>query len=449
MRPLFYIVCLLTLGLVVGMSGCSEDLMSPNQATTLLPSHQKSKLEMALDRADEFFSQTGDATRAFRHVESVTTICTQNTRAGEQDTLLFLVNYAENAGFALLGANPAINDIYAIAPKGHLTYEDIAESPVLRDFLYDAATYAIVTPGGEGDTWIKWKYWRYRNIERTSPLISSTVANWNQRAPYNKFLNGHSFVGCVPLSLGMFLSCYEKPKGLSYSWAETSTKFNFDWDAILYDDNDTIRENETAKMFAFLGSPNLLASKYEPEYTETGSARIVPTLDSLGSSYICYQKASLSDSINSVADFLIRGKRLEFISSEGIVYDSLVYQAGPLLSLGYAKEGDEQNNHAWIIDAVITRQRCMTDSTGHYLFTPPFYQSALPMWHCLWGMLDKHIDGWYVYLKDEHIMDSVQYDPDNKFVISGGHWPTGVEMKPVYQDWKVYGGAFPEKYKRK
>ncbi len=69
------------------------------------------------------------------------------------------------------------------------------------------------------------------------------------------------------------------------------------------------------------------------------------------------------------------------------------------------------------------------------------------MWHCVWGTKDSVLNGWYVYLKDANKLDAVQYDPFSNKVNLEGVWPTGVKMPKVYEDWRVFGGCFPNTVK--
>ena len=145
----------------------------------------------------------------------------------------------------------------------------------------------------------------------------------------------------------------------------------------------------------------------------------------------------MSENIDTIADFIINGRKITNWTKR------TVYKAAPLIITGI-KESDNNNNHAWVIDGAIKRQRCATDASGKPIGQTAIYTKALPMWHCLWGWGNDKADGWYVYLKDTRKLDSVQYDPFSNKVNSAGLWPTGVQLMVVYKDWSVYGGCFPE-----
>lgn len=449
MKKLLYLVVASVVALVAGLAGCADDLPEMKQ-TEQDPTSTvgKSALDMALERADEFFAQIGATTRTPRRIATVNTIAGATTRC-ESDTLLFLVNYADNQGFALLGADPSINDIYAISPTGSLTYEDIDANPVLADFLYDVVSYVIKPPVTDSITGIAWKYCRYKNIAVGGPWVSAVASDWHQTSPYNFFCkdsNGQVVnAGCVSVALGKLLSFYEKPEGLDYNWPYASiTKFDFNWDAMLYSDNLNERYTVTDHMFPFLGNEKLLKTNYD-EGSWSNMDSISPTIRTLGGGACIFQGLSMSGNIDTIASFIINGRRILDR------FQQVVYKPAPLITFGKYKP-DKYKNHAWVIDGVVTRMRCVTDSLGRpigntELDGSPKYSKTLPMWHCLWGDANKTYNGWYVYLKDSQQLDTVQYDPFSMDVNMSGVWPTGVTMPIRYDEWKVYGGCFPEALK--
>lgn len=449
MRHLFYLTIISVVILVGSLTGCSDEKMEPVQSNAV-KNPESTLLEMALQRAEDFFVQIGANTRSPRQVENVRTLCGKNTRSGIADTLLFLVNYTDNHGFALLGADPAINDIYAISPEGSLTYEDIANNPVLSDFFYDVVTYALNPPGYDTINVDGWRYWRYRNIERNGPLLSSTASNWHQGYPFNMYTFAkpglRSNPGCTAVSLGMWLSFYERPSGVKYEWPYSTPKFNFDWDRMVEEPGSLFSDSVVAKMFYFLGSSPLLNVTYDSIGGVASISRFTPALELLGArSSLLFNQVNLSANIDSITNFVLHGrisKKLPYIYN---------YKAAPLIAFGKHLTNKDKN-HAWIIDGVVTRERCMTDAKGSPI-NPPIggqvsFQKALPMWHCVWGQKvsgrARYYDGWYVYLKDQQKLDSIQYDPFSANVTPEGLCPVKPSMYTILNKWEIWGGCFPD-----
>lgn len=447
MRTLFYFVVVGAFLLIGSLSGCSDEFTLDQAKPTNVAAVPGSALERALERADEFFAQMGEATRTPRRVGTVGTLVGVTTRS-ESDTLLFLVNYADNMGFALLGADPAVNDIYAISPTGSLTEEDVNNNPVLADFLYDAISYASSVNPGVGDTIVGLAdYWHYRNLEIKKPMLDSMAAKWNQVHPYNMFTTDEQGnmcpVGCLNVSMGMLLSYYRKPDGLNYVWSSDSIqKFNFDWDVMLSSPKKPETDVTVAEMFEFLGSKKLLNIKYEKGGSSGDPATILPTIKALGGgNKLALEREVMQDKIDVITSFLLYGTQINWL------FETYKYKAAPIIGLGISALYP-YDAHAWIIDGVITRERCRTDKNGRPIsigFDGSIqYTPALPMWHCVWGVPNVKANGWYVYLKDQNKMDSIQYDPFSNRVTISGLWPTGVKLASSYKEWEVCGGCFPE-----
>jgi hypothetical protein len=439
MKSIFTKIKVVVILLVIFMSACSDDAILQNEPESV---YNKTSLELALERADAFFKLIGEDTRTSRKVATIHSVTQQTTR-GSIDTLLYLVNYDANKGYALLGANLEINDIYAIAPVGNLTYEDFNNNQILGDFLNSAIAYTLTPPTIDG-TLVGWKYWGYKIDEYTPPMLSSYVSSWTQLAPYNAFVQSGSSnqipVGCVPLSLGMFLSYYEQPTGIVY--LSNNKYFKFDWDVMLYDSNTQKKDVKVAEMLKFLGESNLLNTTYSDKGSSTMAKRLIPTLTRLGYNNVLFNNNNLKSRFDSIVAFMTKGKTL--ISGS----KTLKYSTAPLICLGRNLE-DTTIQHAWIIDGIVTRSKYPTDSNGYPIHStsegvPLISQKLLPLWHCVWGQVDKKNDGWYVFLKDQNNLDSVQYNPFSNKLNSEGLCPTDNKMYRRYGDWTVTGGCKPQ-----
>ena len=130
---LLILVCLI--GSFCVFMSCTDEL--PTQPQRIEVGTENTILEAALRTADQFFNQIGAATRSNgRRVGSVHYITPDIQTRAETDTLMILINYEGNQGFAFM-PNPKYSyDIYAISPEGTLDYSDFDSNPILRDF-YD------------------------------------------------------------------------------------------------------------------------------------------------------------------------------------------------------------------------------------------------------------------------------------------------------------------------
>lgn len=93
---------------ILSFVSCSdEDVILQNETNSSKISEHHIPLESALATASDFFKEIDTvSTRGNgRMVDTVDYILSEDTRGDNADTLLYLVNYQYNQGFAILGAD--------------------------------------------------------------------------------------------------------------------------------------------------------------------------------------------------------------------------------------------------------------------------------------------------------------------------------------------------------
>lgn len=224
--------------------------------------------------------------KKIQSIESIKDIHTKSTTY--PDTLLYIVNFENNSGYAILAADSRIKEeILAFADSGNistnsiLTPYDSTISPIRptidyfdeyyneyyigspqespEAFILDIATsYAqeqilhFTQPGNITDIHIhpgdntgtmqypKYVTQYYQNIK--SPLLKTT---WHQRFPYNYYIPNQKAAGCVPIAISQILAYNEWPTQLVID------NTTIHWDAINssnFTTNNTPAANEAAKL---------------------------------------------------------------------------------------------------------------------------------------------------------------------------------------------------------
>ncbi|MCM1005964.1 MAG: Spi family protease inhibitor [Prevotella sp.] len=93
-------------------------------------------LDDALSVADKIMGDIEiSPTRKSRTIRNVKYVTEPNTRSGATDTLLYVVNYDDDMGFAVLGADVRSQPVYAIASEGEFNLSDSTTNPGL-EMLY-------------------------------------------------------------------------------------------------------------------------------------------------------------------------------------------------------------------------------------------------------------------------------------------------------------------------
>ena len=319
----------------------------------------------ALKNADALLGELGEGetTRsAERKVESVEYYSRPGTRALGGDTLLYLVNYADDAGFALLSADSRLRPIYAISDEGSMSFSDTTYNKGLALFargvevdVENAIAYSITNPGLI-DTIVPFK----RVVREVAPLLNYYQSRWGQTSPYNQYCftdDGRpAFVGCAAVAVGMVMSYYKHPT--SYAG------YTFDWNAM----NSGQNYENIARLLHLLGDNNNLQMDYGAVEDDDGSGaapyRFYPTFTNMN-----YSRHNLFQTFSEEEVCAILDRH----------DDSVLTQIGPVIVGGFGENNDDERaGHAWVIDGYV-----------QYEVTSPIIgQGYVPddiLFHCVWG----------------------------------------------------------------
>lgn len=314
----------------------------------------------ALKNADALLGELGEGetTRsAERKVESVEYYSRPGTRALGGDTLLYLVNYADDAGFALLSADSRLRPIYAISDEGSMSFSDTTYNKGLALFARGVeADVENAIASSPSNSWpIDSLILMRRVIREVKPLLNYYQSRWNQTYPYNQYCftadGSSAYVGCAAVAVGMIMSYYEHPK--SYAG------YTFDWDAM----NSGQNYENIARFLQLLGDNNNLQMNYGAVGTSNGSgaapSRYYPTFSNM--SYA-------------------RHDQLQTFSEEEICAildrhdDSIFTKIGPVLVRGNSSTG----GHGWVIDGYVQYEQNSPIIGQGYVLEDILF-------HCVWG----------------------------------------------------------------
>lgn len=284
--------------LVVGVS-CEKqfeeavEVQPDNHAAADVITSYEVSYEEALAKADALFAGIdGATTRAgSRRVKNHELFRSGNrftrTASDDVEAKFHIINYEDNAGFAMIAADKRATDIYAYSDTGNLCVDDAMENSGFGVFMEGAIELykneiaspmsilpddsLIITPrpglsGEFGDipdlplvkidnTFYLVRYGAYTTSSSKRPLLS---IHWDQIYPYNyycpscswdskneKYYKGKCAAGCGPIAAAQIMAYHKHPA--SYSG------YIFDWDNMVQDFNifsdDT---NERALMVAHL-----------------------------------------------------------------------------------------------------------------------------------------------------------------------------------------------------
>lgn len=278
----------------------------------------------------------------------------------ETDTMLYLVNYADDQGFALLSADWRTKPVYAISDEGNLDLADTTFNQGLALFLENArADYISSTsslsnyerPSIPIDTTDinhpdfpvdDYEYTLYYDVQ---PMLGAYPSCWHQRFPFNKYVmidKGADYpVGCVALALAQLCSVAGSPvafEGRTLDWTTINqTPHSYPYSTGMDD----------LAFFLWKAGVNYL----DMQYSNDGSTTTLQKIDSF-----------LSD-MN--------------LNSSGVKnYSGSVPRDSYPVAMG-ATSSDGINGHAWILDGGISYKI----QSNMYVNGYAFYHFE----HCVWG----------------------------------------------------------------
>lgn len=344
------------------------------------------------------------ASRKIKNIDVVRNTIS-GTRSNGIDTLLFLVNFEDEKGYAILGANDNYSDVIAIVDNGNLSVNeflfpqynsDEVEAHFLYEHIFNYALKKCVANSAEGATRAAKGYPGPRQfLHQRFPMLTTT---WHQREPYNVLCpikDGKNCVaGCVAIAVAQVVA-YNK---LTYGKGPKEiASYKLDWDGILQAMKDP--ESDTYAVATLIRAVGKAVSmKYG--------------LD-----------ASSSNITNAMYAFANMGvySNLERHNYTGNNAHTMVFDRGfpaYVRGDGYLADGSKSAGHAWVVDGIIKYDLPIYDKP-YNIFDPDFFMHPPKLIgmdddyvvHCNFGWKDGQCNGHYNTGVFDLIDGAVELDP--------------------------------------
>lgn len=309
-------------------------------------------------------SQTRGCTKD-REVESVDVVNLKHTitrTSGGEDinSSLYIVNYKDDQGFAVVSADTRLRSLYAVSDTGHININDTIDNKGLKFFFNGVENDINSVVSSDPDLLIS-----SGQVNVTSPQVKPLIWNvprqWGQGEPYNTYCfttsGEKAKVGCAAVAIGTAMTYHEWPIYIDdqrVNWHSMKKyKFNHDIDYV----------------FAKLGEPKQLDMNYGVNSSGASTANFKRTLKRMG--YIVPD-----DFKNFSEENVVR--HLCTPTSSGY---------GPLIVVG--TNISTGSSHAWVIDGYCTNITYEGNTNIKY---------TTNLFHCVWGW--KGLNNGYFYLND-------------------------------------------------
>lgn len=245
------------------------DLPEANPKDQVSESHVV-PIENALSVLDEFLAPLRSATRGGERQYAIAgtdvVASAAATRSGTGvDTLLYIVNFENDGGYALLGADDRIDDVIALVDEGNMSAEEFlaaacngtsltraSDIPPHKELLFRNILYYCersIDDVGGGQPIPEPFYTNWLQGIAIEPLITT---NWHQYQPYNKccpVVEGDNCVaGCVAIALAQ-IAAYNK---MAHNVGpDVLHEIPLDWDGILARVNSSMADPSAAALLVY------------------------------------------------------------------------------------------------------------------------------------------------------------------------------------------------------
>ncbi len=231
---------LLTWTLLFATASCSEDTptptaeQQPGQQVISLSRTETDAIRQAIADRKNMLGITTPDSRA-RDLEVKYVAGGRNSRSGASDTLLYVVNFPDEEGYAVIPKDKRLETL-AVTESGSFSSIDEIKNPSARVILSAAQKYAeqsINTMSNGGATVVPTIPIPMQVIEFDTTnfvqIPTKIPYKWGQNGSLARFCPNYT-TGCVPLACAMTLAYFGQPASMSLTYpSRDRNSVTFDW----------------------------------------------------------------------------------------------------------------------------------------------------------------------------------------------------------------------------
>lgn len=391
-RSIYHIL----IGLCVIFYSCTKEF-TPNTTNvteienSIVSDRQKSavkNLESMLAAIDSAMVKTRGYSdlKEIKNVEVVRNIMPTTRISTKVDSLLFIVNFKDEKGYAILGANDYIDDVLAIVDNGNLSADEFlfsrsvnldADAHMLHEHILNYTLRTIKTNSMQHtiqgyypiDGW---------NLSIIVPAMLTTT--WHQYPPYNMYCpqkNGqHCLAGCVAIAAAQIIAYNKLTYGIGVDKLAT---YKLNWSGI-FDEMENPGTNVAAAAMLIRAVGKCVLTDYGLSGSSSDIYRATYAFASMEYFYLRINDYATKHAYKTVVDRRIPAY------TRGVCYDS---------------NGKKVGGHAWVIDGYYKYQRAIYDKP--YDPFNPFVEppkvigtETHHLVHCNFGWANGTANGYYL-----------------------------------------------------
>lgn len=355
-KTFFYFCALLPL------LSCSQEEVLEVEKPAITIDANKITPEQAIKNANSYFvglshvpTKSGN-----RIVEDIKAIGSKSisTRASEDpvDTLLYVINYANDEGFIVMGADKRALPVYGISDSGKFVVDVNSPAP-LKATLNNAKLDALQRISGVNNIqgtppWVGFRGWDQDIEYKIKPMIGFYQSRLSNPA-MDKYIKMHygdeAKALCVPLALESFMSFY--------MWPESVDDRKLNWQMM----NSGNGDDDMAYLLYVLGLKENLNETYIGEYKGSSHRDIPRTLRNMG--YNCGDEF------------------ISFYDNEDKINEEL--HQSPIIMQAYSSY--YPSGHVWLIDGLVRYKVVLSFISPIDPNNPRRITNFYNLYHCVWG----------------------------------------------------------------
>lgn len=350
---------------VLLLSACSEhDVLIENEDSQSEKAVQSEirTIDEAYDIAAKAISWIGDgesrtSVRLLPSKRDIKVVMNNKSRSGESsDTLMYVVNFEDEQGFAIIPANRTMPELLAVTENGSYDPETGSEVEPFQEYMDNAMNILVEAPERIIDT-LQQNF--KENVYIDEDEVISTVVpkapyTWCQSKIEGQFCE-NGICGCGPLAAALCMAYYKYPQSVSITYPNDTIPNNYNltlnWDNLRIHDGRTpyVMYNDVLKY----------------------CVEDVPINDQIALGHLCREigyrmNATYNPSSTSTITFNIRSAISDFGFTLSALYSYNEDDEKDILYSGkiiYAVGADNTSGHAWVIDGYKRIKR----TTTHYI----------------------------------------------------------------------------------
>ena len=416
-----HLSALFALSISLASCGENEALVDALEKDNAIPQSEIRSIDEAYEIAAQSLTwfdgaDSRSSVRLLPSKNEVKVFKSKESRGESSDTLMYVVNFQDEEGFAIIPANRNLPEILAVTESG--SYDPVLDSEVepFNEYMKNAISLMAKSPKDLNIDTLREPFKEcYTNVSETvTKYVEPKVSfNWGQGGINGKFCS-NKLCGCSNLAVAMVCAYFEYPNTLKLSYKNDST-IVLNWANIKNHNGrsyfdlasgyciETIPYNDQDALGHLCRE---LGKRAKTTYNKDGSATNIDNEKSAAK--------SLGFTVTKVYNYE-NNDEYDFLSSGYVLY----------VRGTDATDSKNEFKHAWIVDGykerVITTKRYIRENDPNRVYvTEPEWElvysgkSVSNYTHHNWGFNGLN-NGWF-FVGNWRTNNSVGYDDSNLVV---------------------------------